>query len=480
MHNSLNLKWINKKPHSVAVDYHIDFYDLYRAIRPNFDHSYLFESLALPKQQDRFYTAGFDPVVVFEARGKSLIITGRAHYIEKITGQHTDHIIINHENPYQLLQESMPMDCFSKTHQGGLVGYFSHEAVNYFEPSLALPEHPDFGAFCVGLYLDGLVYDTTTGQLDYYYYDEDRTAQIKNFVEIAKHTPPALPDLKSVTFNGHSSDATDFKNAVADTIEKIKGGFSFQAEVGFKSLYTIEGDKITIYNRLRDVNPSPYMYYLKFGDRELMGASPEILISNVANIVLTTPAAGTIKRGETPIQDIDFARTLLNDPKEISEHNMLVDLHRNDLSRVCMAGTVTVSDLHYIMKFSHVQHIVSSITGIKRPDKDAFDVLAAILPGGVTSGAPKIETLKIIADNEKAPRGPYGGGVGRISFNGDGVFCIPIRSLFCKGDAAFAQTCAGIVYDSIPEKEYQEVLNKLAAMQQVLNDLKHKSENGGV
>jgi len=235
-----------------------------------------------------------------------------------------------------------------------------------------------------------------------------------------------------------------------------------------KSFFNVEGDKFAIYKRLREINPSPYMFYVQFGAQEMFGASPEILVSSKKGRILTTPTAGTIKRGADDLEDIALARTLLSDPKEIAEHNMLVDLHRNDVARVSVPGTVMVEDLMYVIKFSHVQHIVSNVVGIKSRDKNCFDVLKAILPGGVVTGAPKIETVKIIDENEAQPRGPYGGAVGRFSLNGDCDFCLPIRSLFCDGDQCYAQTSAGVVYDSKPDHEYVEVQRKLSAMKNTL------------
>ncbi|MEJ2755102.1 MAG: anthranilate synthase component I family protein, partial [Gammaproteobacteria bacterium] len=301
-------------------------------------------------------------------------------------------------------------------------------------------------------------------------FDQDRSQLVKKLLDESL-TFDIPTSLESATFEGHSETKSEFIEAVERTKEKISQGFSFQSEVGFKSFYKLKGDKNAIYQKLRQINPSPYMYYLQFGDEELFGASPEILISCKQNRVLTTPTAGTTVRGKTDREDTLLARSLLEDPKEIAEHNMLVDLHRNDLSTICDPGSVKISDLMYIIKFSHVQHIVSNVVGTLSKGKNAFDVLACILPGGVVTGAPKIETIKIINTNENTPRGPYGGAVGRFSFNGDTDFCLPIRSIFCIADACFVQTSAGIVYDSIPEKEYQEVKNKLAAMEQTLNEL---------
>jgi len=228
---------------------------------------------------------------------------------------------------------------------------------------------------------------------------------------------------------------------------------------------------MAIYHRLREINPSPYMYYIQFNDVELMGASPEVLVSCINGRVLTTPAGGTRPRGKNEQEDKQLARELLSDQKEIAEHNLLIDLHRNDLQKVCKIGSVKVAQLMYLMRFSHVQHIVSDIIGELASDKTTFDLLAAILPGGVVSGAPKIETMKIIQRNENTPRGPYGGAVGRFSFNGDAIFCLPIRSLFCKGERCFAQTSSGVVYDSVVENEYQEIRAKLAAMEKTIQEL---------
>jgi anthranilate synthase component 1 len=467
----MNVDWINNKPTERVIGHDIDSYKLFAYIKTIYENCYFFESLSLPRHQDRYYTIGFAPSVIFSAKGNQFSITGESATISLLTGLENKNIA-NYEisNPYKFLSEKLKFKFDGKTHQGGLIGYLCHEAVNYFEPSLNLKEHDDFSTFKFGLYTDGLIFDTTTGTLSYYTFYEDRYDLMKSLVD--KSCDYIIPsELDSVLFKGHSQTENEFIDAVKRTKKKIEHGYSFQAEVGFKSNYTIKGDKIAIYNRLRQVNPSPYMFYVKFGIEELLGASPEILINCKQGKVLTTPTAGTIVRGQTPEEDIKLARQLLSDPKEIAEHNMLVDLHRNDVARICKAGSVKIDDFMYIIKFSHVQHIVSNIIGLLDEDKNAFDVLATILPGGVVTGAPKIETIKIIDENENTPRGIYGGAIGRFSLNGDCDFCLPIRSIFCVGDECYIQTSAGIVYDSIPAKEYIEVKNKLAAMKQTLEDL---------
>lgn len=450
----IELPKIKTRPTVVKLDTGIDYYKLFYALKSNYSGCYMFESLVLPKQQDRYYTIGFDPLYVFSAESDNLIIKSKQ-------GTNT----INTENPYKYLKNLLPSIKNADPYQGGLVGYFSYEVFNYFETSQNLNVHPDFPVFEFGLYLDGLVFDSETSELTYYTYSEDRSDQVMDLIN--KLDEFTIPEKINRTQElGYSLDEDSYKQVVKDTLEEIRAGNSFQVEVGIKKNYLISGDKFAIYNYLRQINPSPYMYYLKFDERELFGASPEIVASLKGGKILTAPAAGTIERGETEESDRDNVRQLVNDPKEIAEHRMLVDMHRNDISRVAKKGSVKVDKLMHIMKFKYVQHMVSDITGEIREDKDAFDLIESIMPCGVLTGAPKIETVKIINRNEGSPRGPYGGGVGRFSFNGDCVFAIPIRSLFFSGDRGFNQACAGIVFDSDPAKEYAEVIAKLTGMEE--------------
>lgn len=468
----LDFSWIDKtlRSESLAVD--IDFYKLFHLVKKEYDSCYFFESLSLPRHQDRYHVIGFAPVATFSAKDQNLTIESEEHIIQALTGiAGLSSVTITCVNPYKVIADAYSSNMIpTTTHQGGLIGYFSHESINYFEDSIHLAEHTKFDTFKLGLYLDGLIYDTTTNTLSYYTLGEDRSQQVLKLIEELNGTT-ITKNIEEISFLGHGLTKEEYISAVERTRHKIIEGYSFQSEVGFKSEFLISGNKIAVYNKLREINPSPYMYYLKFGKQELFGASPEILVACKQRIALTTPTAGTTTRGKTKAEDISLARALLNDPKEISEHNMLVDLHRNDLARVSKAGSVRVSDLMYIIEFSHVQHIVSQITSELSDNMTSFDLLASVLPGGVTTGAPKIETIKIISETEKTPRGPYGGAVGRFSFNGDCDFCLPIRSIFCDGDVCFSQTSAGIVYDSNAEKEYNEVKSKLAALIQTLEEL---------
>lgn len=473
---SLNFRWLKQKPRQFMIGTGIDYYKLFYAIKSKCASAYLFESLSLPRHQDRYYTIGFDPDLHFSAKGNELKIFGDR--LEDVTGSLDQReVILSDLNPYDFIKNNIHLDYLSKTHQGGLIGYFCYESVNYFEPAINLKEHSDFQTFHLGLYTDGLIYDSTTDIMYYYTYTEkDRSDFVRDLVE--KLDSIVIPEtLEEVVTHGHSQTREEHAEAIQNTLEEVKAGNSFQSEVGFKTHYTIKGDKIAVYNKLRQINPSPYMFYTKFDDVELLGASPEILVASTNRRVLTTPTAGTIRRGKDSKEDTVLSRQLLTDPKEIAEHNMLVDLHRNDISRVCDIGSVKVAELMYIIRFSHVQHIVSDIVGELSEDKTSFDLLASILPGGVLTGTPKIETIKIIERNETTPRGPYGGAVGRFSFNGDSTFCLPIRSLFCSGDNCFTQTSSGVVYDSTVDREYEEVCEKLAAMEQTIRELSESNEH---
>ncbi|MBP6880033.1 anthranilate synthase component I family protein [Candidatus Saccharibacteria bacterium] len=429
-----------------------DYFALFSNLRSQSQICYLLESKMDDQHGDSKVTFGFDPKHHISAKGNKLTI---------------DNEIIEVKNPYLELADRFPLTGQGTAHQGGLVGNFTYEAVNYFEPSLNLNEHADFPTFELGYYQDGLVYDLKSDELEYYFYETDRSETVK--VAIAK--PLQLIEISSVKNHGHNQTKQQHKTAVNYSLRKIRDGNSFQVEIGFKTKYTIVGDKLAVYSKLREVNPSPYMYYFKFETREMFGSSPEIVVRNNGGQLITTVAAGTVSRGNTADEDEKLAEKLLSDPKEIAEHNMLIDLHRNDLGKVSQTGSVKVPRRKYIAAFSHVQHMLSDITGTIADNITSYDVLAAMTPCGVLTGAPKIETIKIIEHNEPEPRGPYGGAVGRFSFNGDCVFTMPIRSLFCSGNECYAQTSSGVVLDSNTEDEYSEVIKKLAAMEQVIEEL---------
>ncbi|WP_136680385.1 anthranilate synthase component I family protein [Neptunomonas sp. XY-337] len=444
-----------RKPHYVTMSADCDFFALFKKIEKRFSTCFMLESLGEESYISRHSIIGFDPEKTLWAQGKTLYIADRDGNTESYES----------DNPYYLLRELVPQDVISRKYAGGLTGYLGYDAMNYFEPSLSLQNSEMFDAFRFGLYKDGLILDKMTGEVIYFYYDENRLPLVE---EILTQEYEGNGELK-ITNLGDTMSRAEHEQAVLKVKQDIIEGKIFQTEVGFKKRFHLDGDTINIYEQLRDVNPSPQMYYVKFDDQKLIGASPELLFRLRQGEMETFPLAGTAKRGATEKEDRALARALLNDPKEIAEHNMIVDLHRNDIGRVARFGTVKVRSLMDIKRFSHVQHISSEIVGIISEKHDMFSALASNFPAGTLTGAPKIEAMKIIDDLEADGRGPYGGAVGHFSFNGDCTFAIPIRTVFAKGEDAYVQTCGGNVFDSNPEDEYEEIRRKFAGTKKVLD-----------
>lgn len=440
---------LGQKPTYIKLAEDVDFFQLFKKIEAKFDTCFILESLGEEGKFSRYSILGFEPAHIVSARESKFTFDG-VQYPTK--------------NPYAALRKIMPPQTIARNYAGGLIGYMSYEATNFFEPAISVKVHPVFDQFMFGVYTDGVILDKLTNELLYFFYETDRSDVLKKLMaEQGRDTA------FQATFVRDGLTRQEHAAMVESVKERIRAGDTFQCEVGFKSEYTITGDTIAIYEKLRKVNPSPFMYYLKFGIKRIVGASPELLFSLRDGEMTTRPLAGTVKRGATEAEDQKLARELVNDPKERAEHTMLVDMHRNDIGRVARFGTVRVRDLMTVKKFSHVQHLSSEVVGIIRPEHDMFSGLASNFPMGTICGTPKVETMKIIDANEPEARGPYGGGVGAFGFNGDCTFALALRSLYINGTDAYAQTSGGIVYDSVPEKEYQEIQNKLAAMKRVLS-----------
>lgn len=270
-----------------------------------------------------------------------------------------------------------------------------------------------------------------------------------------KATPPPV---------GTSVSQKTFEQAVTDVKSHIVAGDIFQAVLSRRLDFPVPEDPFAVYAALRGINPSPYMYYLDFGDEKIIGASPEMLVRVENRRVTTVPIAGTRPRGHTVAEDDELEKELLMDKKERAEHTMLVDLARNDLGRVCRFGSVQVSEFMGIEKFSHVQHIVSTVSGTLRDNLDCYDAFKSCFPAGTVSGAPKIRAMQIIDEQEPETRGLYAGAVGYIGFDRNLDFAIAIRTIQVMNGRAYVQVGAGIVADSVPENEWKETENKAAAM----------------
>ncbi|HPZ29781.1 MAG TPA: anthranilate synthase component I family protein, partial [Defluviitoga sp.] len=256
----------------------------------------------------------------------------------------------------------------------------------------------------------------------------------------------------------------DFLEQVKKAIEQINSSGAFQIVLSQKFSTHIESNPFEIYEVLRAINPSPYMFYLNFPEAKILGCSPEMLVKVERGEVISRPLAGTRTRGQKAEEDTDLEQELLNDEKEKAEHVMLVDLTRNDLGKVCKRGSVKVTQLFGIEKYSHVMHIYSQVEGVKREDVGLLEILKSVFPAGTVSGAPKIKAIELIEILEAEPREVYAGSIGYITPDGDLDAAIAIRTIVCKGSEAFIQSGAGIVSYSIPEKEYEETLNKAKAM----------------
>jgi anthranilate synthase component 1 len=436
-------------PSYVKLGTGIDFFELFQKIEKEFDTCFFLESLGENAKDARYSIIGFAPNAIIHADSETLYVDNEKR---------------DSNNPYFALRDFIPKH-YTSSHifSGGLVGYISYDAMTLFEPALSIKPHKSFPLFLFGLYEDGLLYDKTTGITSYFYHSNDRSEQIRN---IQKKT--VVNGELRIKRGEETMTKERHHKAVEEVIEEIRKGNTFQCQVGFKRMFHVEGDTLQLYKGLRNINPSPHMYYLKFGQKVIIGASPELLLNLSDGVMETYPLAGTVKRGKTEQEDMQLANQLLTDNKELAEHRMLVDLHRNDLGKVARMGTVRISKLMEVKRYSHVQHISSEVMGIIEPKEDAFSALAATFPAGTLSGTPKIETMKIIERLENNPRGPYGGAIGYFGFDGNCKMAIPIRSMFMDKGEAYTQASGGIVWDSTPQGEYQEIQNKLAGMQQAI------------
>ncbi len=436
----------------VVLDCGTTFLEIFQAIESEFKTCYLLESAKGFESDSHFGYIGFDPDMIISARSDTLTFQTKTQKTQKTV-----------DNPYRYLQSIFPHNQIHIEFCGGLVGYMGTEAVNYVEPALHLEESDDFESFAFGLYTDGLILNKQTGVIEYFFRNENRLHII---LDLLKKTPKDT--MLQVQALGDSLSFEEHQRKVSEVLGEINRGNVFQCEVGFRSDYLVDGDTTKLYSALIQNNPSPYMFYLKNGDEVVLGSSPEMLFKLRNGVMSTKPLAGTIRRGKDTKEDEILQKKLLCDPKERAEHRMLIDMHRNDIGKNAQVGTVVLTKEMEIVSLEHVHHLLSEIIGVIRDDRDMFDGLAGLFPGGVLNGAPKIEAIKIITRQEERSRGVYGGAVGWFGFNGDCTFCIPIRSLFVKGKKSYIQACSGIVIDSDPVAEYEEVQKKLASLRDVL------------
>ena len=444
--------------------------------RPN---SFLLESVEGGERLARYSFLGSDPFLVFRSKGDTATIT-EGTQVETLT------LTAGERDPLHVLKELLGRYTYVPTPElppfvGGAVGMIGYDTVRFFEklPTLATD---DLGLDdCLFLFTDALlIFDNVKhkilalcnvriapGEDPGAAYDTAALKVEDLLGRLKAGTHPQPPPQGGGGEDGFLPNRTeaDYKAAVLRAKEYIAAGDTFQAQIGQRLSKTLYADPFDVYRALRSINPSPYMFYLDFGDTKLVGASPEILVGERRGKITVRPIAGSRHgRGATPAEDDAIAADLLADEKERAEHIMLVDLARNDIGRVARYGTVSVDELMVIEKYSHVMHIVSEVTGTLRDGLDQFDVLRASFPAGTLTGAPKVRTMEIIEELEPTRRGHYGGGIGYFSFSGDMDTAITIRTALVKGDTIYLQAAGGVVADSVPEYEYRETLAKMRAL----------------
>jgi anthranilate synthase component I len=307
------------------------------------------------------------------------------------------------------------------------------------------------------------VFDHRRKRAFYYYSSDNRLAEVERLFKQPRTSEKLEYDQPKVNITKKR-----FEEAVKKAKEYIVSGDIFQVVLSKRYDFRVKGDLMAFYRSLREINPSPYMYFLKEGDRQIIGSSPEMLVRVDNRVVETFPIAGTRPCVENQGENKRLAKELLADPKERAEHVMLVDLARNDIGKIAKFGSVHVPEFMRVHRYSHVQHIVSQVVGDLQDHKECYDALRAVFPAGTVSGAPKVRAMEIIEELEPTKRGAYAGAVGYFSYNGNADFAITIRTLFADGDKACIQVGAGIVADSVPEREWFETDHKAEALMKAL------------
>jgi len=440
------------------------------------DHSFLLESVEGGERMARYSFIGTEPYRV----------TRTGPYADPTDGVDP---LLEVEQEMSRYKLSHPKDSEARTSlprfTGGAVGFLAYDVVRHFEPRITVPaDDPQGLPESLFMFVDSLlVFDHIKHVIKVVAHcrlDGDIEASYRQacwrIEELAKRLSHALPASPYPTALYHEQGEVTssitrerYHQNVENVKEYIVAGDIIQCVPSQRLSRPTSAHPFSIYRALRMVNPSPYMYFLQMGDSHIIGASPEMLVRVEDGVVETHPIAGTMPRGKDPDEDAAIAEQLATDEKERAEHVMLVDLGRNDIGRVSKPGTVTVRDFMIVEKYSHVMHLVSRVTGELTGGMSAYDALRACFPAGTLSGAPKIRAMEIISEIEPFRRGPYGGAVGYFDFSGNMDTAITIRTIVHKDGIANIQAGGGVVYDSVPDTEYQESLNKARATLQAID-----------
>ncbi len=432
--------------------------EIFSKLHERYETTYLLESIEGPRKLAQYSFIGFTPRLTIKIKNGDVEI--RNEQTGEVDREKTS-------NPLNVIEslvkdKAVPNSEFRLV--GGAVGYVSYDVVRYWEK---LPQKAsddlNFPDAQLGFFDDGIVFDHRQRRAFYYYSSSNRLAEVERLIkqssvsEVLEYNQPKVNVTKK-----------RFENAVEKAKEYIVSGDIFQVVLSKRYEFRVKGDLMAFYRSLREINPSPYMYFFKAGDRQIVGSSPEMLVRVDNRVVETFPIAGTRPCVENQGENKRLAKELLADPKERAEHVMLVDLARNDIGRIAKFGSVRVPEFMKVHRYSHVQHIVSQVVGDLKDDSECYDALRAVFPAGTVSGAPKVRAMEIIEELEPTRRGPYAGAVGYFSYNGNADFAIAIRTLFADKDKACIQVGAGIVADSVPEREWFETDHKAEALMKAL------------
>ena len=451
--------------------------EVLRILKGISDHTYMLESVEDSQKWGRYTFLGFNPLLEVTCQNGTVNIRGDENFNEL----NEDETTIQTDDPGEILKDLIERNKSPKLENlpsftGGFVGYFAYDYIKYAEPSLNLDaenqdqfKDMDLMLFDKVIAFDNfkqkiiLIVNIKTDDLENNY--EDACRQLIEIADLIKNGKKA--DIEPLKLK------SDFKPVFSrekycDMVKKAKNyiyeGDIFQVVLSNRIEADISGSLFDTYRVLRTTNPSPYMFYFSSNDIEIAGASPETLVKLTDDTLYTFPLAGTRPRGNTEDEDLELEKDLLSDEKELAEHNMLVDLGRNDIGRISEIGSVEVEKYLSVERFSHVMHIGSTVTGKLRGDLDSLAAIDSILPAGTLSGAPKIRACEIINELEDNKRGIYGGAIGYVDLSGNIDTCISIRIAFARNNKVFIRSGAGIVADSVPDKEFEECLNKAAAV----------------
>ena len=470
---------------STLINDGLDPIDVYQKLS-NMPKSYLLESLEGEKDWSRYTIIGLPSEEYIELKNN------RIKYF--ISNKLVEDIETN--NPIDWIEEfqkkfNVPSDSNLPKFQGGLVGYFGFDTVKYFEPAIKATmqkDDMDTPDICLIVSKEFLVFDKINNQihiviytqndLDSFRESQDKIKKLEIFLRdkiIPEHKTNRQPEEKITNLDiNYHFDKNDFISSVDKIKKYIIDGDVMQVVLSQRMSMDFVGESINFYRELRELNPSPYMYYLNMGDYQIVGSSPEILVRLEDDLITVRPIAGTRPRGKNENEDNILENELRNDPKELAEHLMLIDLGRNDAGKVSKVGSIKLTDKMMIEKYSHVMHMVSNVTGNIEKKLGMIDVLKSTFPAGTVSGAPKIRAIDIIYELETIKRGIYAGAIGYLGWNGNMDTAIAIRTCVIKDGKLNIQCGAGIVNDSIAELEWEETLNKGKAIVQAYKNLRNK------